>query len=95
MKNILSKRSSLAVNIIGVILILLLVFALVMSALGYASYTKAFEEEYSNSTFHIASTAARLVNGDRLDLYLAGGEPEEYAHTKGSWTPTARTWAFP
>ena len=82
MKNILSKRSSLAVNIIGVILILLLVFALVMSALGYASYTKAFEEEYSNSTFHIASTAARLVNVDRLDLYLAGGEPEEYAHTK-------------
>ena len=82
MENILSKRSSLAVNIIGVILMLLLVFAVVTSALGYASYTKAFEEEYSNSTFHIASTAARLVNGDRLDLYLAGGEPEEYAHTK-------------
>ena len=82
MEKIKHMRSSLAVNIIGVILMLLLVFAVVTSALGYASYTKAFEEEYSNSTFHIASTAARLVNGDRLDLYLAGGEPEEYAHTK-------------
>ena len=82
MKNILSKRSSLAVNIIGVILILLLVFALVMSALGYASFTKSFEEEYSDSTFHIASTAAKLVNGDRLDIYLAGWETEEYARTK-------------
>ena len=82
MEKIKHMRSSLAVNIIGVILTLLLVFAVVTSALGYASYTKAFEAEYSNSTFHIACTAARLVNGDRLDLYLAGGEPEEYAHTK-------------
>ena len=71
MKNILSKRSSLAVNIIGVILILLLVFALVMSARGYASYPTAFAEEYSNSTFHIASTAASLVHDDRLSRYLA------------------------
>ncbi len=84
MEKIKHMRSSLAVNIIGVILILLVVFAVVTSALGYASFTKSFEAEYSNSTFHMASTAARLVNGNRLDLYLAGAEQEEYQRTRAT-----------
>ncbi len=78
--NILRKlRSSMAANIIGVVVFSLVLFGVVVSILGFVSFTSAFENEYSTSTYHMADTATTLVNGDHLDDYLAGEMEEEYA----------------
>ena len=72
----------MALNIIGAIAFLLAVFGIIVSALGFVSFTAAFKKEYAVSTYHMADTAATLVNGDHLDAYLAGGEAEEYRRTR-------------
>ncbi len=76
------RRSYMALNIIGAIAFLLAVFGIIVSALGFVSFTAAFKKEYAVSTYHMADTAATLVNGDHLDAYLAGGEAEEYRLTR-------------
>jgi len=73
---------SMAFNIIGAIVFLLGLFGAIAATLGMLSYTRAFISEYSTTTYHIADTAATLVNGDHLDEYLAGGEIEEYQRSK-------------
>ena len=75
-------RSSMAVNIIGAIVILLALFGLIVSLIGFLNFNSAFEREYSVSTYHMADTATLLINGDHLDDYLAGNEAEEYILTK-------------
>ncbi len=75
-------RSNMAVNIIGAVVILLIVFGLIVSSLGYVSFTTAFEKEYSTSTYHMAATATTLVNGDHLKAYLASEQYGEYLQTK-------------
>ena len=82
MNNIQKLRSSMAVNIIGAIVLLLMLFGMIVSILGYVSFTNAFKKEYSTTTYHMADTAATLVNGDHLDEYLAGEETEEYQQTR-------------
>ncbi|MBO4278758.1 MAG: serine/threonine-protein phosphatase [Spirochaetales bacterium] len=75
-------RSSMAFNIIGVIILILNVFAIVVASIGYASFTSAFLKEYSVTTYHMADTATTLVNGDHLDEYISGQLMEEYQQTK-------------
>ena len=72
----------MAVNIIGAIVLLLALFGAVVSAIGYVSFTNAFKNEYAVSTYHMAKTAAALINGDALQTYLDGGETAEYERTK-------------
>ena len=74
-------RSNMAVNIIGAIVILLILFGIIVSAQGYISFTNAFKKEYATSTYHMADTATTLVNGDHLEAYLAGEETGEYERT--------------
>ncbi|MBS7263206.1 MAG: hypothetical protein KIG36_06335 [Eubacteriales bacterium] len=74
-------RSSTTVNIIGAIVLLLIVFGAVVSIVGFVSFTNAFKREYSTSTYHMADTATRLINGDQVDDYLAGEESAEYQQT--------------
>ena len=82
MKAIHKLRSSMAVNTIGAIIFLLVVFGVIVSIVGYVSFTNAFKKEYSTSTYHMADTATTLINGDNLDAYLAGREVGEYQLTK-------------
>ena len=83
MNRIKTLRSNLAFNIIGAIVLMLVVFGLVISTLGFVRFTDAFKMEYNVSTYHMADTATTLVNGDHLQAYLAGEEREEYQQTKG------------
>ena len=76
-------RRSVAFNIIGAIVILLVVFGLIVSILGVTNFTSSFKKEYSVTTYHMADTATTLVNGDHLEDYLEGREMEEYQETKG------------
>ena len=83
MNRIQKIRASMAVNIIGAIVLLLAVFGVIVSTLGFVSFTNAFKKEYAESTYHIGRTAAALINADHLDAYLAGEETEEYERTRG------------
>ena len=75
-------RFQMAVNIIGAIVALMTVFGIIVSIIGYVSFTDAFKKEYATSTYHMADTATALVNGDNLAVYLEGEEEEEYLLTK-------------
>ena len=46
----------MALNIIGAIAFLLAVFGIIVSALGFVSFTAAFKKEYAVSTYHMADT---------------------------------------
>lgn len=83
MKKLQKLRSNLAINIISAVVLLLLIFSLIVSTIGYVSFTNALKREYAETTFHIADTAATLVNGDRIDDYLAeGGTSADYQQSK-------------
>lgn len=75
-------RSNMAFNIIGGIVLVITLFAFVVGAIGFVSFTNSFKKEYSTTTYHMADTATSLVNGDHLFDYLTGFEMEEYQRTK-------------
>ena len=82
LEKIKKLRSNMAYNITAGVVLLLLVFGIVVSVGGILSFTEAFDEMNSTTTFHMAYTAASLVNGDHIEDYLAGEEKDEYARTK-------------
>ena len=83
MKKLKNIHADLAFNIISAVVLLLVIFSLIVSAIGYFSFTNALEREYRDTTFSMADTARTLVNGDNIDAYLAqGGKSEEYLITK-------------
>jgi len=69
---------SMAASFIGAIALLLLLFGVVVSILGFLNFTNAFKKEYATTTYHMADTATTFLNGDHLEAYLAGEEMEEY-----------------
>ena len=69
-------------NIVGAIVIALAIFGIIVSTIGFISFTNAFKNEYSVTTYHMADTATTLINGDHIDDYLESGENEEYLTTK-------------
>ena len=82
MKNNRKRKSGLAVNLIGAMVLLLALFGLIAGVLGSISFTNVIKNELAVSTYHMADTAASLVNGDHLEDYLAGERTEEYLKTK-------------
>ena len=75
-------RSNMAFNVTAAIVMLLAVFGIIVSVIGVIGFTTSFRNENSTTTFHMADTAATLVNGDHIDEYLRGEEEEEYRRTK-------------
>ena len=83
MKFLKKLFSNMEANIISFTMLILLVFSIMVSVSGYGSFTTAFELEYDTTTYHMADTAAAIVNGDEIDLYLEeGADNENYQHTK-------------
>ena len=76
-------RSSMAFRIIGSIVLLLAVFGMVVSSLGFLVFSDSVVKQYSNTTYRIAKTATALIRGDHLEGYLAETEQEEYEQTAG------------
>ncbi len=75
-------RSNMAMNVIGGLVALILLFGLIVSIIGYICFVDAFKSEYSTVTYHMAQAATVTVNGDHIDRYLAGEEDIEYAVTQ-------------
>ena len=72
-------------NIITFTVLLLLLFSILVSVIGYGSFTKAFELEYDVTTYHMGDTATALVDGDLIDDYLANGaDDDSYKKTKNA-----------
>ncbi|MBQ1414423.1 MAG: hypothetical protein IIY92_00665, partial [Lachnospiraceae bacterium] len=61
---------------------MLIVFGIIISTIGYLSFSRSFLDSYSVSTYHMADTAATLINGDHLDEYLNREEVDEYERTR-------------
>ena len=73
--------SSMAFNLIGVIILLLVILGGIVSMLGFLTFSDTIVSQYTESTRHMAETAAAAINGDHIDAYLAGEYPEEYRQT--------------
>ena len=76
-------RSSMAANVIGVIIASIILFGSIVTAVFWKTFSESFEDEFSESSYYMADTASVLVHGDHIDEYLAGEEMEEYQATKG------------
>ncbi|MBR4231957.1 MAG: SpoIIE family protein phosphatase [Oscillospiraceae bacterium] len=72
-------RQHAAVKNISGIVLLLVIFSVIVSAIGYKSFTNALLSQYSSGAFLTAETAAQLIDGDRMYEYKqSGGTTREY-----------------
>lgn len=65
---------SLTFNIIAATTLLLFVFCMVVSTIGYIKFTDSLTKEYTDSAYRTADTAATLVNSDNLGDYLLNAQ---------------------
>ena len=64
---------------ITTIVLMLVVFSLVVSAIGFNGFTEALLSQYSDGAFLTAEGAAQILDAERVDAYVqSGGEGEEY-----------------
>jgi len=72
----------MAAHLIGGIVMLVLIFAIIVSVVGFLVITNAYREESAVTTYHMADTATTLIQSDNQDTYLSGGKQEEYQQTQ-------------
>ena len=59
-------------SIFGIVLLLIL-FSVIVSAIGFNSFTEALLQQYAEGAFLTAEAAAELVDGDRMEEYAQSG----------------------
>ena len=62
--------SGFSVRMIGGVILWFLLFTAIVGAIGYNTFTDSLTQEYNDSAFRTAKSAAVLVDGDRIDEYL-------------------------
>lgn len=73
-------RRKLAFNVIMAVVLLIVFLGALVSLIGYISFTESLTREYVESAYHNAYTATSLLDGGKIDEYLAGGEDDaEYS----------------
>ncbi len=76
-------RKNLAFNVIGAIVIMLIIFSVIVSTIGYLSFTNAFKKEYDETTYHMTNTATASVDPTRIDYYLkTNGQSSDFKRTQ-------------
>lgn len=76
--------SKLSFRIIGGAVVLLVILTCIASIIGYIRFTQSLTNEYTDSAFRTAHTAAKIVDGNKIDEYLeTKGNSEEY---RRKWT---------
>ena len=78
------RRKSLALNIIGALITLIVVFGVILFLQGYVSFSGSITDEYIETATRIGETALTFIDGNNLPRYL---ENEEY---KAAWEETDR-----
>ena len=74
MKKLKSLIHSLTFNMVVSTAVLLLIFCIVASTIGYLKFPDSLPKEYTDSAFHTADTAATLVNADNIGEYLLNAQ---------------------
>ena len=81
-------RQSISFKSISGIVLLLVLFSLIVSMIGYNGLTDALLNQYSEGAFHTARIAAAIIEADRIDEYSrSSGETEAY---QAAWTSLRR-----
>ena len=81
-------RQSISFKSISGIVLLLVLFSLIVSMIGYNGFTDALLNQYSEGAFHTARIAAAIIEADRIDEYSrSSGETEAY---QAAWTSLRR-----
>lgn len=83
MKKSIIKRNNIAINIMSAVVVILLIFSIFVSVIGFLSFSKSFKKEYAETSNNMADTATMLVDGNRIDYYLKNGIDLEYKRTLG------------
>lgn len=83
MKRLNKLRSTLSFHLVGFFVLTILILSAVIGGIGLNGFSSSFKKEYTESTYHMAETAATLVNGDSIDRYLTEGADEEYLRSAG------------
>ena len=84
-------HTSMAVNIIAVTVLLLVILGVMISTLGFLTFSDTIIRQYTESTRHMANTAASMINGDHVEAYLNGEYPKEYRQTAARLEEDCRT----
>ena len=73
------KKVSIIFKSVAGIVLLLAVFSLVVSIIGYNSFTEALLAQYADGAFRTAEIAAMELDTDKMEEYAqSGGVTEEY-----------------
>lgn len=67
----LTGKLTLGVVIFGILL------GAIISIIGYREFTSVLERQYNDSAYEIAETAAKYLNPDKFEEYLATGKQDE------------------
>lgn len=79
MERMQRRMRGLSFRMISRNVMILLVFSVIVSAIGYAVFTDSLAKSYNDFTFQTAETAASIINGDRIQDFLSsGGDDWEY-----------------
>ncbi len=76
-------RFSLTFIIVGSIFLILLLFGIILSVIGYVSFTDTLKREYKETTHHIAVTSRSLIEADNIEKYLNNEEMDDYELRRG------------
>ena len=72
-------RENIVFKTIFTLVVLLFVYSMVVSLIGYRELTDALLNQYADGAFRTAGIATRFIDPDRIDEYAdSGGEGEEY-----------------
>ena len=77
MKKFRTITHSLTFNIVAATAVLLLVFCMVVSTIGYFKFTDSLTKEYTDSAYRTADTAAVLVEPSKINEYLQSADKTE------------------
>ena len=76
------RRKSRALNIIGALITLIVVFGVILFLQGYVSFSGSITDEYSETATRIGKTALTFIDGNKLPLYLENeGNNEAWVQT--------------
>ena len=71
------SRNTLAFYIISAVLVLILIFSLIVSLIGYNSFTENANYIYGDKANEVANEAITKINPNHIERYLKTGESDE------------------
>ena len=71
------RKGSLSLSLLLGTIITIIILSIIVSLIGYRSFTKVLEKQYNNNAYEIAQTARTYLNPDKFKDYLDTLESDE------------------